>query len=135
MHLTDISTFIYFDDTDGAGIVYHGNYLRIFERARTDQFRLMGFDHTQHFKRCGECFVVAELHISYALPARLGDEVIIKTDVRDVKSRRVNIRQSMHVGAKTITEMDTVLVWVDAHGKAKHIPHNILQLMQHLKRG
>lgn len=135
MHLPIITTRIYFDDTDAAGVVYHGNYLKIFERARSDQFLSLGFDHTGYYMNYDECFVVADIHIKYKVPVRLADEVSIETYVNDVGSARVNIRQTMQLNGKTVTEMDTVLVWVGGDGRPEKIPDDILNMMKELKVG
>lgn len=69
----------YFEDTDLSGVVYHANYLRWFERARSDFVRLLGIDQ-RAVNEAGEgAFAIAELTIRYAAPARLDDVVRIET--------------------------------------------------------
>lgn len=135
MHLPKVKSRIYFDDTDAAGVVYHGRYLKIFERARTDQFAEIGFDHTKHFVETGECFVIASIGITYKHPVKIADIVDIETFVKDTGSARVNIRQNMQLNGKTVTEMDVILVWVDTSGRPKKLPHDISEMMKKLKVG
>lgn len=130
MHLKPYTTRIYFDDTDAGGIVYHGNYLKIFERARTEQFAEIGFDSPGHFAKHSEFFVVADIHITYKHPIKIGDLISIETSVTDHGNSRLNIRQSMHLDGKTLSVMDTVLVWVGSTGRPKKIPEDILKLIK-----
>lgn len=81
---------VYYEDTDAGGIVYHANYLRYFERARTDWLRSLGAVHTELDAAHGLVFVVRDLAIDYVAPARLDDELIV--DVRILESRRASMR-------------------------------------------
>lgn len=81
---------VYYEDTDAGGIVYHANYLRFFERARTDWLRSLGAVHTELDAAHGLVFVVRDLAIDYVAPARLDDELIV--DVRILESRRASMR-------------------------------------------
>ncbi|MEK9720215.1 MAG: YbgC/FadM family acyl-CoA thioesterase [Quisquiliibacterium sp.] len=81
---------IYYEDTDAGGIVYHANYLRYFERARTDWLRGLGAVHREMDAAHGLLFVVREMALDYIAPARLDDEII--ADVRVLESRRATMR-------------------------------------------
>ncbi len=81
---------VYYEDTDAGGIVYHANYLRYFERARTDWLRSLGAVHTELDARHGLFFVVRDLAIEYLAPARLDDELVI--DVHLLEARRATMR-------------------------------------------
>lgn len=81
---------VYYEDTDAGGIVYYANYLRFFERARTDWLRSMGAVHTEMDAAHGLVFVVRELAIDYIAPARLDDELVI--DVHVLEARRASMR-------------------------------------------
>ena len=67
---------VYFEDTDLSGIVYHANYLRWFERARSDLVRMLGIDQRAALEGGEGAYAVADLHIRYARPARLDDTVV-----------------------------------------------------------
>jgi acyl-CoA thioester hydrolase len=71
------STRVYWEDTDGGGVVYYANYLRFLERARTEWLRALGFVQTQLAKNPGIMFVVASVNIEYRRPARLDDSLTI----------------------------------------------------------
>lgn len=70
---------VYFEDTDLSGVVYHANYLRWFERARSDFVRLLGIDQRAANEAGEGAFAVVDLTIRYAAPARLDDTVLIAT--------------------------------------------------------
>jgi acyl-CoA thioester hydrolase len=85
---------VYYEDTDAGGIVYHANYLRYFERARTDWLRSLGAVHTELDAQHGLVFVVRDMAIDYAAPARLDDELLI--DVHVLEARRASMRLAQH---------------------------------------
>jgi acyl-CoA thioester hydrolase len=68
---------VYWEDTDGGGIVYYGNYLRFLERARTEWLRSLGFSQRELAKEPGILFAVVSLNIEYRRPAQLDDELLI----------------------------------------------------------
>ena len=71
---------VYYEDTDACGIVYYANYLKFFERARTEWLRLVGFDQQKMADELGLRFVIASVECEFKLPARLDD--VIELDVR-----------------------------------------------------
>ena len=81
---------VYYEDTDAGGIVYYANYLRYFERARSDWLRAIGAVHTELDASHGLVFVVRDLAIDYLSPARLDDELLV--DVRVLEARRASMR-------------------------------------------
>ena len=68
---------VYWEDTDAGGIVFYANYLKFFERARTEWLRSLGIEQQQLKVATGGMFVVAETTLSYLRPARLDDELIV----------------------------------------------------------
>jgi acyl-CoA thioester hydrolase len=68
---------VYFEDTDAAGMVYHANFIKFLERARSDMLQAAGADHIALCLSGGGTYVVAEVHIRYLKPARLGDDLLI----------------------------------------------------------
>lgn len=79
---------VYYEDTDAGGIVYHANWLRWFERARTDWLRALGVVHSRMLDETGIGFVVRDMTIDYRRPARLDDELLV--DVRLIEMRRAS---------------------------------------------
>ncbi|WP_374526774.1 YbgC/FadM family acyl-CoA thioesterase [Novosphingobium sp.] len=83
----------YFEDTDLSGVVYHANYLRWFERARSDFVRLLGIDQ-RAVNEAGEgAFAVADLSIRYISPARLDDGVQIATTCTELGAASCRMHQ------------------------------------------
>src|SRR5690349_11083083 len=72
---------VYFEDTDTAGVVYYANYLRFMERARSDMLRAVGIDQTAVLQAGGDAYYVADVHIRYLKPARLGDDLQVVSTV------------------------------------------------------
>lgn len=101
---------VYYEDTDAGGIVYYANYLRFFERARSDWLRALGVTHRDLAERDGIGFVVRDAAVQYLRPARLEDELDI--DVRVVELGRA----SMRIGQHATRVADQVLL---AHGTVR----------------
>ncbi|HVG05662.1 MAG TPA: tol-pal system-associated acyl-CoA thioesterase [Burkholderiaceae bacterium] len=70
---------VYYEDTDTCGIVYYANYLKFFERARTEWLRSVGFEQQKMADELGLRFVIARVECEFKLPARLDD--VIEVDV------------------------------------------------------
>jgi acyl-CoA thioester hydrolase len=80
---------VYYEDTDTGGVVYYANYLKFFERARTEWLRAAGFEQQKLAVEEGLQFVVARIECDYRRPARLDD--VIALDVRVVQAGRVSV--------------------------------------------
>lgn len=72
---------VYYEDTDSAGVVYYANYLRYFERARTEWLRALGFEQTDLAARQQIVFVVRSINVDYLQPARFNDELHISVEL------------------------------------------------------
>ena len=83
----------YFEDTDLSGVVYHANYLRWFERARSDMLRLLGIDQRAAQEAGEGAYAVAELTIRYHAPARLDDAVYIESRAEELKAASCRMHQ------------------------------------------
>jgi len=84
---------VYYEDTDLSGIVYHANYLRWFERARSDLLRLLGIDQRAAAEAGEGTYAVADLAIRYLAPARLDDAVTIATRATQLGAASVRLQQ------------------------------------------
>jgi acyl-CoA thioester hydrolase len=72
---------VYYEDTDSAGVVYYANYLRYFERARTEWLRALGFEQTDLAAQHHIVFVVRSINVEYLQPARFNDELQITLEL------------------------------------------------------
>ncbi|MEM7689247.1 MAG: YbgC/FadM family acyl-CoA thioesterase [Pseudomonadota bacterium] len=89
---------VYYEDTDLSGITYHANYLRWFERARSDLLRLLDIDQRAAIEagsdpREGGAYAVAEMNIKYLSPARLDDDVVIETRCTELGAASCRMHQ------------------------------------------
>ena len=94
IQLHSIDVRVYYEDTDAGGIVYYANYLRFFERARSEWLRAQGVDHQQLASQHGLALVVRRCAIEYHRPARLDDLLAVDTCLTDpaMDIRRASIR-------------------------------------------
>ena len=113
---------VYFEDTDMGGVVYHANYLRWFERARTDMLCLLGLDQRATHEAGEGVFAIAEINIRYRAAARLNDTVIIRTQATELGGSSARLFQRAFIGERCITEATIRVVFVGPDLKAKPIP-------------
>jgi acyl-CoA thioester hydrolase len=117
---------VYYEDTDFTGIVYHANYLRFMERARTEYLRLIGADHRALFEAAeqeapGFAFVVRAMKIEFFRPAHMDDLLEVVTEPNDVKGASVLVRQRVTRRGEILVEADVRVAFI-AGGRAKPIP-------------
>ena len=84
---------VYWEDTDAGGVVFYANYLKFFERARTEWLRALGFSQQQMLQRDGVLFVVAETSMRYLRPARLDDELEVTVRMLEAGNASLRIAQ------------------------------------------
>jgi acyl-CoA thioester hydrolase len=120
---------VYFDDTDAGGVVYHANYLKMCERARSEQLKSLGFDHFDSFNTNKGFFVVFKCELTCKKPARLGDELIVNTMIKSIHGSSLNIGQMISLNGTNIAEVSVLLVWVDDQQKAKRIPDSVRTIL------
>ncbi len=114
---------IYFEDTDAGGLVYHANYLRFAERARTEALRAMGLPHSEMMLQHGMIFVVRHAELDYQRPARLDDSLTIETVTVSVGGASLRLRQRVCRGEETLVVVDLTLVSLRLQtGRAERMP-------------
>jgi acyl-CoA thioester hydrolase len=86
---------VYYEDTDAGGVVYHANYLRFAERARTEALRVMGIPHAELVERHGMMFMVRRAEVDYVRPARPDDLLVIETETLTVGGASLSLRQTV----------------------------------------
>ena len=107
---------VYWEDTDGGGIVYYANYLRFLERARTEWLRSLGFAQSALAAEPGIVFTVVSLNIDYRRPARLDDELVITCQPAADGAASIRFTQRIfRCGADaSVTEEETARLLVEA---------------------
>jgi acyl-CoA thioester hydrolase len=101
---------VYWEDTDGGGIVYYGNYLRFLERARTEWLRSLGFSQRELAEEPGVLFAVVSLNIEYRRPAKLDDELVITCEPAVEGAATIRFAQQIYRGAGAALIKDALLV-------------------------
>ena len=116
---------VYWEDTDGGGIVYYANYLRFLERARTEWLRSLGHSQQQLAQNDGILFAVAGLSVEYRRPARLDDELTITCEPRGERAAAMRFVQRVYraPGGDPLVEADVRVVCLDARTlRPKRLP-------------
>ena len=104
---------VYYEDTDLSGFVYHANYLRFLERARTEFLRALGITQsTLHRDEAGLVFVVTRLTIDYLRPARMDDMIDVATSVGEVRGPLVRLLQEVRRGEEKLVRAEVSIVAV-----------------------
>lgn len=124
---------VYYEDTDGGGVVYHANYLKFMERARTEWLRSLGFDQSELRRESGVIFVVRQIAIQYRRSALFDDALIVRTSL-------ARTGRSLLVFNQTICRDETVLIEATvevacvsaAEYRPVSIPSAVRQAMQNL---
>ena len=86
---------VYWEDTDGGGVVYHANYLKFFERARTEWLRSLGLGQADLAADHGIVFAVRRMELDFRVAARLDDELLVSAHPARVGAARVVFEQRM----------------------------------------
>lgn len=86
---------VYYEDTDAGGIVYHANYLRFAERARTEMMRVAGVGHGALLAEHGVQLVVHRCSIEFKRPAKLDDALVVESRISAVTGATVEITQDV----------------------------------------
>ncbi len=114
---------VYYEDTDAGGIVYHANYLRFAERARTEAMRALGVPHADLVRDCNLMFVVRRAKIDYLRPARLDNSLVVVTEPLDLRAATVTLRQDIRSesGSCAVAEIELACI-VPGEARPARIP-------------
>lgn len=113
---------VYYEDTDAGGVVYHANYLRFFERARSDMLALAGADIATALRAGEGGYVVAEAALKYLRPARLGDALTITSRLEDVRTAACVIQQRVIRDDQVLVEGRLTVAFVGPDGRPRRQP-------------
>lgn len=113
---------VYFEDTDLSGVVYHANYLRWFERARSDMLRLLGINQRAAYEAGEGVYAVAEMTMRFAAPARLDDDVVIESAMEKLGRASCEIRHRAFRDGKRLSEAWVRLGFVAPDGRPRAQP-------------
>ncbi|PZQ61785.1 MAG: thioesterase [Sphingomonas taxi] len=123
---------VYFEDTDLSGVVYHANYLRYMERARSDMLRVAGIDQRAQFESGGGAYAITDLAIRYRAPARLDDALLVESRVARVRAATVVIHQTVRRGTEMLTGAEVTAALVGPDGRPRRQPPAWVALFRNL---
>lgn len=111
---------VYYEDTDFTGVVYHANYVRYFERGRSDFLRLAGIGHAELLEIDPPlAFVVAEMDLKFVKPARIDDALVVRTTYDTVKGVRLRISQTIERAGEVLCRADVTAVCIHLDGRPR----------------
>ena len=125
------NTRVYFEDTDSGGVVYHANYLKFMERARTEWLRSLGLNQVKLKQEEKVMFVVRKINIQYKIPARFNDELVVHTDRTKTTDYSIILKQNIFRDTELITQGQVEIVCINSNlFKPMRIPKMTKQLME-----
>ena len=113
---------VYYEDTDLSGVTYHANYLRWFERARSDLLRLLGIDQRAAIEAGTGAYAVTDIQIRYLRPAKLDDDIIIDTRCTEMRPASCRMHQRAWRGDSLLTEATLRVGFVAPDGRPARQP-------------
>jgi acyl-CoA thioester hydrolase len=122
---------VYYEDTDFTGVVYHANYLRYFERGRSDFLRMAGVSHTDllaHHEPTA--FVVTRMEIDFRKPARIDDALLVRTTYDEARGPRLAISQRIVRGDEVIAAAAVSAACISLDGRPRKPPPGLLESLK-----
>lgn len=116
---------VYYEDTDAGGIVYHANYLRFIERARSEMLRLLGLKHGELADVTGVSFAVRRLTIDFIAPAKLEDTLEVETRITDTGGASFAVAQTVRRDGRDMARADLKLAVINRAGRAARLPEPV----------
>lgn len=113
---------VYIEDTDLGGVVYHANYLRFMERARSDLLRSLDIDQKAAFERGEGIYAVTEMHVKFCRSARFDDELIILSRLEELRGASCVIHQQILRGRELILEASVTAAFLNPKGRPRRQP-------------
>ncbi|GAA0273067.1 tol-pal system-associated acyl-CoA thioesterase [Alteraurantiacibacter aestuarii] len=113
---------VYYEDTDLSGVVYHANYLKFCERARSSLLRLLGIDQRAAADAGEGNYAVAEANIRYFAPARLDDSLVVQTRCVELRAASVRLAQDVLRGEDLLVQINIRVGFVSPTGRPRRQP-------------
>ncbi|MEL7253179.1 MAG: tol-pal system-associated acyl-CoA thioesterase [Pseudomonadota bacterium] len=123
------SVRVYYEDTDMGGIVYHANFLKFIERARSDWVAQMGMDQMAMRDDEGIVFVVRCITADFIKPARYGEDLDVRTALASVTPARMVMEQVVLRGEERLFTAEVTAVCMTLEGRPTRLPKAIRMLM------
>jgi len=114
---------IFYEDTDFTGVVYHANYLRFFERARSSFLNLLDIKHADLWEQYELAFTIRTINLTYKRPAHVDDRLDIKTTYDKITGARLIISQSCYRGDEQLVSATCEAACITANGRPIRAPN------------
>jgi acyl-CoA thioester hydrolase len=119
---------VYYEDTDAGGVVFYANYLKFFERARTEMLRAMGFEQDELIANEGVIFVVRSVQVDYLSPSRFNEQLQVSATVGLAKKVSLTFEQVITRGDDVICKGNVRVACLDAQTmRPKAIPETLFR--------
>ncbi len=119
---------VYWEDTDAGGVVFYANYLKFFERARTEWLRALGFGQQALRDETGAIFIVSDTQVRYRRPARLDDLLRVTVALREAGRASLQVHQQAWRDTELLADSDIRIGCVDAASfKPRRIPSAVVE--------
>ena len=128
---------IYYEDTDFTGVVYHANYLKFLERARSNFLHLLGIRHHESLQgKFGQplAFTIRDLKIEFFRPAKIDDQVQVRTKCFEIKGAGFKLLQEVWRGKVQLTSATVSVIVIDARGRPFRVPKEMSACFEKLPK-
>ena len=127
----DFPQRVYFEDTDAGGVVYHAQYVKFLERARTEWLRYLGFTNSELVRKYKMLFIVSEIAVEFVKPAKLDDSINISVGIETLGRVRVTFHQEIRRGDDILVKAKVSVATVSAESfKPIEIPADVKKKME-----
>lgn len=121
---------VFYEDTDFSGLVYHANYLKYFERGRSSFLKLIGVSHSDLWQDRQIAFTIRKFEIEYKAPAKIDDQLLIKTTYDKMTGARLFITQQCLKSDKLIAQAKCEAACISSRGIPTRLPSEVRQFIE-----
>ena len=123
---------VYYEDTDASGRVYHANYLKFFERDRTDLIYQTKYTHDILLNKFNIIFVVKECSVKFIKPALFEDTIKVNTKIDELTRVKIKFNQKIYRGNDLLAKAQILVLPVSKSGKISKLPNEIYLFLESL---
>jgi acyl-CoA thioester hydrolase len=119
---------VYYEDTDFSGVVYHANFLRYFERGRSDFLRVVGIGHASLLTLTPPlAFAVMAMNVAFKKPAKIDDSLVVNTIYESISGARLMINQTITRDGALLAEASVEACCISLDGRPRRAPKELLE--------
>ena len=124
---------VYYEDTDASGRVYHANYLKFFERGRTDLIYQTKYTHEILLDKFNIFFVVKECSIEFKQPAFFEDTIKVVSKIDQLSRVKIKFNQKIFRGSSLLAQANILVIPVNKSGKISKLPNELYFYVESFK--